>query len=358
MKHDFYPRPPRGERRAAGGCLISLREFLSTPSARRATILCEISARLRSISIHALREESDLTALVQGLAKGQISIHALREESDPQSWQTASLLPNFYPRPPRGERPRDYHRTADTSLFLSTPSARRATIGRPLHGFFNAISIHALREESDLRLLAEQTRQQRFLSTPSARRATVAGICKATDEPAFLSTPSARRATDLPLPTLYGKAISIHALREESDRRTRQSGFFEPNFYPRPPRGERPKTSSYTYKDKSISIHALREESDWFSSYTKPLRSSFLSTPSARRATARCNLFLTLIEFLSTPSARRATCIRLPYHHRSLYFYPRPPRGERLKPKIKASETLIISIHALREESDHFPCSC
>ena len=172
VKHDFYPRPPRGERRAAGGCLISLREFLSTPSARRATILCEISARLRSISIHALREESDLTALVQGLAKGQISIHALREESDPQSWQTASLLPNFYPRPPRGERPRDYHRTADTSLFLSTPSARRATIGRPLHGFFNAISIHALREESDLRLLAEQTRQQRFLSTPSARRAT------------------------------------------------------------------------------------------------------------------------------------------------------------------------------------------
>ena len=40
------------------------------------------------ISIHALREESDLTALRNPFIEGKISIHALREESD----QTASSL--------------------------------------------------------------------------------------------------------------------------------------------------------------------------------------------------------------------------------------------------------------------------
>ena len=55
-----------------------------------------------------------------------------------------------------------------------------------------------------------------FLSTPSARRAT--GPCKdALDKLEFLSTPSARRATlqiDQAHPDLR---ISIHALREEGD---------------------------------------------------------------------------------------------------------------------------------------------
>ena len=57
--------------------------------------------------------------------------------------------------------------------------------------------------------------------------------------------------------------ISIHALREEGDK---LSGALLPlsfNFYPRPPRGGRP-----TYKSASMA--------------TAP----FLSTPSARRATA------------------------------------------------------------------------
>ena len=57
---------------------------------------------------------------------------------------------------------------------------------------------------------------------------------------------------------------------------------------------------------------------------------SFLSTPSARRATSNALIsFLTLASFLSTPSARRATIspgFLLSY---SLYFYPRPPRGGR-----------------------------
>ena len=57
----------------------------------------------------------------------------------------------------------------------------------------------------------------RFLSTPSARRATLTDVLSMTVSMIFLSTPSARRAT-----TTFSKGrtrtmISIHALREEGD---------------------------------------------------------------------------------------------------------------------------------------------
>ena len=80
-------------------------EFLSTPSARRATrvrhqfsgllqisihalreegdSLNKISGRWDNISIHALREEGDLTRRTPASAGKSISIHALREEGDP-----------------------------------------------------------------------------------------------------------------------------------------------------------------------------------------------------------------------------------------------------------------------------------
>ena len=56
-----------------------------------------------------------------------------------------------------------------------------------------------------------------FLSTPSARRATLHDFSEIYWLCEFLSTPSARRATDL-LPNLTPEQkISIHALREEGD---------------------------------------------------------------------------------------------------------------------------------------------
>ena len=82
------------------------------------------------------------------------------------------LLQDFYPRPPRGGR-----RLAKI-------------IGHAL----NAISIHALREEGDGLLYDYYTLADLFLSTPSARRATTILILY-TDRCLFLSTPSARRAT-------------------------------------------------------------------------------------------------------------------------------------------------------------------
>ena len=55
-----------------------------------------------------------------------------------------------------------------------------------------------------------------FLSTPSARRATDPDVNDLVIE-AFLSTPSARRATGITVGVQVHISISIHALREEGD---------------------------------------------------------------------------------------------------------------------------------------------
>ena len=101
--------------------------FLSTPSARRATATMSINLSHRSISIHALREEGDMP--------GTRSIRRMR---------------NFYPRPPRGGRLTELLRKTVNTL----------------------ISIHALREEGDAVRQCSRVSLRIFLSTPSARRAT------------------------------------------------------------------------------------------------------------------------------------------------------------------------------------------
>ena len=58
------------------------------------------------ISIHALREEGDPTAAIAATRPSMISIHALREEGDCE----------------------DILEAVKPILFLSTPSARRATL--------------------------------------------------------------------------------------------------------------------------------------------------------------------------------------------------------------------------------------
>ena len=123
------------------------------------------------------------------------------------------------------------------------------------------------------------------------------------------------------------------------------------NFYPRPPRGGR---------------HVLGQS-------TAHIK-TFLSTPSARRATPWQSIHGRSTQFLSTPSARRATQAGYPSVGRrwyfyprpprggrrqpsrcrvcSLYFYPRPPRGGRRRCKDRGRAGVHISIHALREEGD------
>ena len=146
--------------------------------------------------------------------------------------------------------------------------------------------------------------------------------------------------------------ISIHALREEGDSYSSQNFSAVLYFYPRPPRGGRP-----------MRIVSFILSTDNF--YPRPPRggrrnkygslrshTTFLSTPSARRAThvaakeGRCSVFL------STPSARRATSFIVVCIMPEIYFYPRPPRGGRLLSQLLFLMPFFISIHALREEGD------
>ena len=126
---NFYPRPPRGGRRPELQCCCTKRRiFLSTPSARRATLCLVVTFHFRDISTHALREEGDTL----------------------QSKSTERLF-DFYPRPPRGGRRAQHGRLSTRRrTFLSTPSARRATSQLSMRAPCISISIHALREEGDL----------------------------------------------------------------------------------------------------------------------------------------------------------------------------------------------------------------
>ena len=197
-------------------------------------------------------------------------------------------------------------RRGRTRKFLSTPSARRATSGfqcrcpypsdfypRPLRGGRQChgtdhhphlpISIHALCEEGDLPVLNLYCLLLNFYPRPlrGGRRlpntTELAGM-------AFLSTPSARRATASIWPGTASWTISIHALCEEGDHDAltrRRPGQY---FYPRPLRGGR----------RTGQVFAVKP----FDFYPRPLRGgrppetvpkrdteTFLSTPSARRAT-------------------------------------------------------------------------
>ena len=286
VAEDFYPRPPRGGRLPDGKGTTAGTVFLSTPSARRATLrVSAVFALVLVISIHALREEGDLaapSAPVSAMAflstpsarratptgcfswpHLAISIHALCEEGDSTKPELESSL----------------------FSFLSTPSARRATRRQDAMHLRLIISIHALREEGDRCLPQLLCNVLRFLSTPSARRATIEKMKKSqTDK--FLSTPSARRATV----------------------RNLSPPFDNPYFYPRPPRGGRPPKGGFLLATPSISIHALREEGDTIH-HEQTARATTISIHALREEGDSWGLHLLMLahKFLSTPSARRAT---------------------------------------------------
>ena len=168
-----------------------------------------------------------------------ISIHALREEGDRQRGSSSDGAHYFYPRPPRGGR------------LCNAWS----------HGVAIGISIHALREEGDFLSMSQHNIGRIFLSTPSARRATVG----------FKSPPS-HQSHFYPRPPrggrLAGKVIrhipaNFYPRPPRGGRPTRAHTRTRPaDFYPRPPRGGRPAWYSWKKHSSTISIHALREEGD------------------------------------------------------------------------------------------------
>ena len=147
-------------------------QFLSTPSARRATSYA-LSVRCTRSYFYPRPPRGGRRAYQGRHHKGiTISIHALREEGDFEQRKSGMKY----------------------QKFLSTPSARRATQDFTKAPQTLAISIHALREEGD-----HCDRRFRYKSTT------------------FLSTPSARRATSFGANWTFYELISIHALREEGD---------------------------------------------------------------------------------------------------------------------------------------------
>ena len=130
-QYDFYPRPLRGGRHLKNRRPNKWREFLSTPSARRAT-----SYRAK-----------------QPTERG-----------------------NFYPRPLRGGRQRRAFNVTISDVFLSTPSARRATLTRSQPSAIVLVFLSTPSARRATLFEVKEAKNEKFLSTPSARRATRFGI--------------------------------------------------------------------------------------------------------------------------------------------------------------------------------------
>ena len=101
----FLSTPSARRATLTGFFYDSHHKFLSTPSARRATKPPAGKPAVIRISIHALREEGDVfpKGVIHPMSK--ISIHALREEGDGLALEYGTIITHFYPRPPRGGRP-------------------------------------------------------------------------------------------------------------------------------------------------------------------------------------------------------------------------------------------------------------
>ena len=156
---------------------------------------------------------------------------------------------NFYPRPPRGGRPCSYSRITKGVLFLSTPSARRATKVYKDIQVGNQISIHALREEGDTCCRPHLRPAGDFYPRPPRGGRPADELDKLTEIDFYPRPPRGGRLMHLGF-IVQAADISIHALREEGDFRL-----------------------CAAFSSPPISIHALREEGD--------SRSSFRSRPAA-----------------------------------------------------------------------------
>ena len=124
-------------------------------------------------------------------------------------------------------------------VFLSTPSARRATKKEDNKTMTLEISIHALREEGDQSAKDKRSKSWEFLSTPSARRATSAARSGLPRVLYFYPRPPRGGRPEYLGDLRVIKEISIHALREEGDEFIDFILEALSNFYPRPPRGGR-----------------------------------------------------------------------------------------------------------------------
>ena len=193
IKH-FYPRSPCGERLITIITICIVSKFLSTLSLRRATNERPETRQRDAISIHALLAESDYVPVIAlrvtsnfyprspcgerhciiDIINNVLNHFYPRSPCGERQAQDLKIPPlrDFYPRSPCGERLVHALELANTMLFLSTLSLRRATLFFCFIIVYAKISIHALLAESDGIGLVFLWWGVRFLSTLSLRRAT------------------------------------------------------------------------------------------------------------------------------------------------------------------------------------------
>ena len=324
----FYPRPPWGGRPSSSSFQSSHVQFLSTPSAGRATLrvtssyipLCYFNPRPPRGGRHTLFRLSDRQAqFLSTPSAGRATVYPCC---------LCGHHAYFYPRPPWGGRQPIYLAGIYDNIFLSTPSVGRVTRQQQAGSHEPSISIHALREEGDdSRLTGRQIRTdisihalrgegdahegcggivaELFLSTPSVGRATT-GETVTIEASEFLSTPSVGRATILDEAIKKAIVISIHALRGEGDKGKGESVLV-----------------------LTISIHALRGEGDGAAAGRRCTTAHFYPRPPRGGRPAPKRKLHLQNQFLSTPSVGRATCAGKRNGGGGQDFYPRPPWGGR-----------------------------
>ena len=195
---------------------------------------------------------------------------------------------------------------------------------------YSEISIHALREEGDPRNCCSPRRRRRFLSTPSARRATLLVPYIPAFHNDFYPRPPRGGRREKPLFRQHHHEISIHALREEGDEQFNPLLHGVSQFLSTPSARRATSQNPSDGRPFGISIHALREEGDTRFHGAYPGGLVFLSTPSARRATVLAWLCLLLVrDFYPRPPRGGRRLTMAAGDGRNAYFYPRPPRGGR-----------------------------
>ena len=180
---NFYPRPPRGGRQVDRSGRVVTRVFLSTPSARRATLQCLVTwSSHRYFYPRPPRGGRLVLVWSRNSSEGFLSTPSARRATCCR-WGSSPGCVYFYPRPPRGGRRmgqervchrRDFYprpprggrlaclRSSSTTSSISynkpntyncppPPRARRATPSSSIGRRRDHISIHALREEGDMR---------------------------------------------------------------------------------------------------------------------------------------------------------------------------------------------------------------
>ena len=237
---DFNPRSPWGERLIHKVFRLLYAQFQSTLSVRRATPIATMPCQQLHISIHALREESDhstavpyqasrrfqstlsvrratLTLLLMSVFSKEFQ-STLSVRRATQSLNTCHIDLDFNPRSPWGERQYRICKVCGKQWFQSTLSVRRATL-------------------SCQKCLTKKL----FQSTLSVRRATSTNAASELS-PIAISIHALREESDWQVRQRFGNFIniSIHALREESDPMVYPKFGLNHNFNPRSPWGERP----------------------------------------------------------------------------------------------------------------------